>query len=54
MAGPIKLKLGGMVEGMWGNDLVKEFFRSNNVDQGQVSGPLVPLLGYGNDKETPS
>ena len=54
MAGPIKLKLGGMVEGMWGNDLLKEFFQSNNVDQGQVSGPLVPLLGYGNDKETPS
>ena len=51
MAGPIKLKLGRMVEGMWENNLVKEFFRSINIDRGQVSGPLVPLLGCGNDKE---
>ena len=54
MAGPIKLKLGGMVEGMGENVLAKEFFGSVEVDRGQVSGPQVPLLGYGNDKETPS
>ena len=52
MAGPIKLKLGGMVEGMGENVLAKKFFGSVKVDQGQVSGPQVPLLGRGDDKET--
>ena len=52
MAGRIGLKLGGMVEGMGENDLAKEFFGSVEVDRGQVSGPQVPLLGRGDDKET--
>ena len=54
MAGPIKLKLGGMVEGMGENVLAKEFFGSVEVDQGQVSGPQVSLLGRGDDNETPN
>ena len=53
MAGPIRLKLGGMVEGIAENDLAKEFFGSVNVDRGQFCGPQVPLLGRGDDKETP-
>ena len=52
MAGPIGLTIGGMVEGMQENVLVKEFFGSVEVDRGQVSGPQVPLLGRGDDKET--
>ena len=48
------LKLGGMVEGMGENVLAKEFFGSVEVDRGQVSGPQVPLLGHGDDKETPN
>ena len=52
MAGRIRLKLGGMVEGMGENVLAKEFFGSVEVDRGQVSGPQVPLLGHGDDKET--
>ena len=54
MPGPIKLKLGGVVEGMQENVLAKEFFGSVEVDRGQVSGPQVPLLGRGDDKETPN
>ena len=54
MAKPIRLKLGGMVEGMGENVLAKEFFGSVEVDRGQVSGPQVPLLGHGDDKETPN
>ena len=54
MAGPIRLKLGGMVEGMGENVLAKEFFGSVEVDRGQVGGPQVPLLGRGDDKETPN
>ena len=53
MAGPIKLKFGGMVEGMGENVLAKEFFGSVKVDRGQVSGSQVPLLGRWDDKETP-
>ena len=45
MAGPIRLKLGGMVKGMYENILPKEFFGSVNVDWGQVSGLQVILLG---------
>ena len=52
MAGRIKLKLGEMVEGMCENVLAKEFFGSVEVGRGQVSGPQVPLLGHGDDKET--
>ena len=52
MAGPIKLKLGGMVEGIAENVLAKEFFGSVEVDQGQVSVPQVPLLGHRDEKET--
>ena len=37
---------------MWDNILMKEFFGSIEVDQGQVSGPQVPLLGRRDDKET--
>ena len=54
MAGRIRLKLGGMVEDMQENVLAKEFFGSVEVDRGQVSGPQVPLLGHGDDKETPN
>ena len=54
MAGPIKLKLGGTIEGMCEHVLAKEFFGSVEVDGGQVSGPKVPLLGHGDDKETPN
>ena len=54
MAGPIKLKLGGMVEGMGENVLAKEFFGSVKVDRGQVGRPQVPLLSHGDDKETPN
>ena len=54
MAGPFGLKLGGMVEGIAENVLAKEFFGSVEVDQVQVSGPQVPLLGRGDDKETPN
>ena len=54
MAGRIGLKLGGMVEGMGENVLAKEFFGSVEVDRGQVRGPQVPLLGRGDDKETPN
>ena len=47
MAGPTGLKLNGMMEGMRENFLVREFFGSVNIHQGQFSGPQVPLLGYG-------
>ena len=52
VAGPIGLKLCGMVEYMWENVLAKEFFGSVEVDRGKVGGPQVPLLGHGDDKET--
>ena len=54
MAGRIRLKLSGMVEGMGENVLAKEFFGSVEVDRGQVSGPQVPYLGRRDDKETPN
>ena len=54
MAGPIRLKVGGMVEGMQENVLAKEFCQSVEVDWGQVSGPQVPYLGHGGYKETPN
>ena len=54
MAGRIGLKLGGMVEGICENDLAKKFFGSVDLDQGQFGGPQVPLLGHGDDKETPN
>ena len=54
MAGRIRLKLGGMIKGICENVLAKEFFGSVEVDRGQVSGPQVPLLGRGDDKETPN
>ena len=53
MAGPMGLKLGGMIKGICENVLAKEFFGSDEVDRGQVGGPQVPLLGRGDDKETP-
>ena len=43
-----------MVEDMRENVLEKEFFGSLNIDQVQVRGPQVPLLGRGDDKETPN
>ena len=46
MAGPMGLKLGGMVAGMQENVLAKEFFGSAKFDRGQVGGPQVPLLGH--------
>ena len=52
MAGPIGLKLGGMVEGMQENVLAKEFLVE--VDRGQVGGPQVPHLSLRDDKETPN
>ena len=54
MAGPLGLKLGELVEGMQENVLAKVFFGSVEVDRGQVSGPQVPLLGHGDDNETPN
>ena len=50
--GPIGLKLGRMIKGMHENVPKKEFFGSVDVDRGQASGPQVPLLGCGDDKET--
>ena len=52
MAGPIGLKLSGMVKDMGENVLAKEFFGSVEVDLGQVGGPQMHLLGHGDDKET--
>ena len=49
---PIGLKLGRMIKGMHGNVTKKKFFGSVDVDRGQVSGPQLPLLGRGDDKET--
>ena len=49
---PIRLKLGRMIKGMHENVPKKKFFGSVDVDRGQVSGPQVPLLGRGDDKET--
>ena len=43
-----------MIEGMQENVLAKEFFGSVNIHQGQVGGPQVPLLGHGNEIETPN
>ena len=54
MAGQIKLKLGGVVEGMQENVLAEEFFGSIEVDRGQVGGPQVPLLGHGNELKSPN
>ena len=54
MLGPIGLKLGGMIKGMHENVHEEEFFGSVDVDRGQVDGPQVPLLGHGDDKETPN
>ena len=54
MAGPIRLKLGGMVEGMGENVLAKEFFGSVDIGRGQVHGPQVPLLDRGDVVETPN
>ena len=52
MAGRIRLKLGRMIEGTGENVLAKEFFGSIEVDRDQVSGPQMPLLGHGDNKET--
>ena len=46
MAGPIRLKLGGMIKGMRENVLAKKLFGSVEVDRGEVGGPQVPLLGH--------
>ena len=54
MAGLIRLKLGGMVEGVGENVLAKKFFGSVEVDRGQVGGAPLPLLGHGDDKQTPN
>ena len=54
MAGPRGPKLGVLIEGMCLNDLAKEFFGSVNIHQGQVGGPQVPLLGHGDEIETPN
>ena len=54
MAGPSQLKLGGMVESMCENVLVKEFLGSDNIHQDHVGGPQLPLLGRGDEIETPN
>ena len=54
IAGPSELKLGGMVEGICENVLAKEFFGSDNMHQDQVGGPQLPLLGHGDEIETPN
>ena len=54
MAVPIKLKLGELIEDLWKNVLAKEFFGSVNIHRGKVGGPQVPLLGRGDEIETPN
>ena len=54
MAGPIELKLGVLIEDMGENVLEKEFFGSVNIHWGQVCRPQVPLLGRGDEIETPN
>ena len=54
IARQIRLKLGGMVEGMGENVLAKEFFGSTKVDRCQVGWLQVPLLGRGDAKEIPN
>ena len=54
MAGPRGLKLGGLVEGMGENFLAKKFFGSVSMHHDQVGGPQVPLLGHGDEIETPN
>ena len=54
MIGLINLKLGGMVKGMGENFLAKDFFFGwVKIDRGHVGGPRVPLLGHGDDEDTP-
>ena len=54
MAGPSGPKLGGLIEDIWENVLAKECFGSVNTHQGQVGGPRVPLLGHGDETDTPN
>ena len=54
MAGRIRLKLGGIFEGIGENVLAKEFFGSVEIDRDKVGWPQVPLQGRGDDKETPN
>ena len=54
MAGPTRLKFGGLVEGMVENILAKKSFGFVNMHQDQVGGPQVPLLGHGDKIETPN
>ena len=51
---PIRLKLGRMIKGMHEDVPKKEFFGSVDVDRGEVGGPQVPLLGHGNEVESPN
>ena len=51
---PIGLKLGRMIKGMHENVPKKKFFGSVYVEWGEVSGPQVPLLGHGNEVESPN
>ena len=48
------LKLVGMVEGMGENVLAKDFLGSINTHQNHVGGPQEPLLGHGDEIETPN
>ena len=54
MAEPSCLKLGELVEGTEENALIKDFFGSVKIHQDQVGGPPVPLLGRGDEIETPN
>ena len=54
MAGPRRLKLGEMVEGMFPNVCAKKNLGSVHKHQDQVRRPHVPLLGHGNEMEAPN
>ena len=54
MAGGIGLKLCGMVKAHGRERPHKGIFESVIVDWVQVGGPRVPLLGNGNNEDTPN
>ena len=51
---PRSLQLAGGVQGMCEIALAKKFFLSVNIQQDQVSGPQVPLLGHTDKIMTPN
>ena len=47
MAGPMVLKLGGMIKGMWENVFPKEFFGSINVDRSGLWATAISSRSWG-------